>query len=209
MANAQLNTPILTGGILNTNFFNGRVLAAEDLTALQTANAQQRRQLARAVGDGVAWGLEVTLNPGTDPSQPVVHVGAGLALNRKGDAVAMSAAVDLGLVKTLDVPAASNGLFAACQPPQTIVPTNLDCYVLTASPVSALQGSAPTTDLVGSGFASSCASANVVEGVQFNLLPLGIANTSNTTDLGNQALQLYSTLNTQFLYLAGLTDPAA
>lgn len=35
MANVQLNVPVLTGGILNTNFFNGRVLAAEDLTALQ------------------------------------------------------------------------------------------------------------------------------------------------------------------------------
>jgi hypothetical protein len=209
MANAQLNTPILTGGILNTNFFNGRVLAAEDLTTLQTANAQQRRQVARALGDGVAWGLEVTLNGGTNPTQPVVHVSAGLALNRKGDAVAMSADVDLALVKTLDVQAATNGLFAACAPPQTIVPTNLDCYILTASPASALQGSAPMTNLAGSGFASSCGSASVVEGVQFNLLPLGIANTSNATALANQALQLYGTLAPQFLTLAGLTDPTA
>jgi len=209
MANAQLNTPILTGGILNTNFFNGRVLAAEDLTALQTANAQQRRQLARAIGDGVAWGLDVKLNPGNDPAQPVVHVSSGLALNRRGDAVAMSADVNLALVKTLDAQAASNGLFAACNPPQTMVPTNLDCYILTASPASGLQGSAPMTDIVGSGFASSCASANVVEGVQFNLVPLGIANTSSTSGLGKQALQLYSTLESEFVTLAGLTDPTA
>ncbi len=206
MTNTQLNTPILTGGILNTNFFNGRVLAAEDLTALQTANAQQRRQLARALGDGVAWGFEVSLNRGTASTQPVVHVTAGLALDRKGDAVALSADVDLALVKTADAQAASNGLFAACQPPQTMVPTNLDCYILTASPASGLQGSAPMTDIVGSGFASTCASASVVEGVQFNLLPLGIANTSNTTALGNQALQLYATLAPQFVQLAGLTD---
>jgi len=209
MANAQLNTPILTGGILNTNFFNGRVLAAEDLTALQTANAQQRRQLGRAIGDGVACGLAVTLNAGTDPTQPVVHITAGLALDRSGDAVALSSDIDLALVQTLDVQAASNGLFAACQPPQTMVPTNLDCYILTASPASGLQGSAPMTDMVGSGFATSCASANVVEGVQFNLLPLGIANTSNTTALGNQALQLYATLAPQFVQLAGLTDATA
>src|SRR5271154_5703899 len=102
MTNTQLNTPILTGGILNTNFFNGRVLAAEELTALQTDNAEQRRQLAHAIGDGVAWGLEVKLNAGTAPTQPVVHVGAGLAINRKGDVVAMSADVNLALVKTLD-----------------------------------------------------------------------------------------------------------
>ena len=174
--------------------------------ALQTANAQQRRQLARALGDGVAWGFEVSLNRGTASTQPVVHVTAGLALDRKGDAVALSADVDLALVKTADAQAASNGLFAACQPPQTMVPTNLDCYILTASPASGLQGSAPMTDIVGSGFASTCASASVVEGVQFNLLPLGIANTSNTTALGNQALQLYATLAPQFVQLAGLTD---
>ena len=46
MASVQLNTPVLTGGILNTNFFNGRVLAAEDLTAL----ANGRGPAAPAVG---------------------------------------------------------------------------------------------------------------------------------------------------------------
>jgi hypothetical protein len=200
---------VLAGGILNTNFFNGRVLAAEDLTALQTANAQQRRQLGKAIGDGVACGLEVTLGTSTDPSVTLLSVTAGLALNRKGDAVALSTDVSVAITTSVQVQAATNGLFAACQPPQGLIATNLDCYILTVSPVSGLQGSAPMTSALSCGFASACASANVVEGVQFGLLPLGVTNTSNTTPLRTQALQLYATLAPQFVTLAGLTGTAA
>ncbi len=209
MANVQLNVPVLTGGILNTNFFNGRVLAAEDLTALQTATAQQRRQLGRAIGDGVACGLEVTLGTSTDPTVTVLHVAAGLALDRKGDAIALSTDVDVAITTTIQVQSATNGLFAACQPPQGIIATNLDCYILTISPASGLQGSAPMTSALSCGFAPGCDSANVVEGVQFGLLPLGVPATSNTTALRTKALQLYATLAPQFVTLAGLTGAAA
>jgi hypothetical protein len=209
MANVQLNVPVLTGGILNTNFFNGRVLAAEDLTALQTANAQQRRQLGRSIGAGVACGLEVTLGSSSDPTVTVLHVTCGLALNRKGDAVALSTDVNVAITPSAQVQSATNGLFAVCTPPQTIVPTNLDCYILTISPASGLQGSAPMTSALSCGVASTCASANVVEGVQFGLLPLGISTTSNTTPLRTQALQLYATLAPQFVTLAGLSGAAA
>src|SRR5215470_10306388 len=98
MPTATLNAPILNSGIRNTNFFNGRVLAAEDLTTLQTANAQQHHQLGQAVGTGVAWGLNVTLADNTDPVHPVLHVSAGLALNGNGEAVALASDVDLALV---------------------------------------------------------------------------------------------------------------
>jgi hypothetical protein len=209
MANVQLNTPVLTGGIPNTNFFNGRVLAAEDLTALQTANTQQRRQLGRAIGEGVACGLEVTLGTSTDPGVTVLHVTAGLALDRKGDSVALSGDVDVAITTSIQVQSATNGLFAACQPPQGIITTNLDCYVLTVSPASGLQGSAPMTSALSCGFASACASANVVEGVQFGLVPLGVSSTGNTTPLRSQALQLYAALAPQFVTLAGLTGTAA
>lgn len=209
MANVQLNVPVLTGGILNTNFFNGRVLAAEDLTALQTANARQRRQLGRAIGDGVACGLEVTLGASADPNTTMLHVTAGLALDRKGDAIALSTDVDVAITTTAQVQSATNGLFAACTPEQATVATNLDCYILTISPASGLQGSAPMTSALSCGFAPSCASANVVEGVQFGLLPLGVASTSNTTPLRGQALQLNTVLAPEFITLAGLTDTAA
>lgn len=205
----NLNVPVLQGGILNTNFFNGRILSAEDLTAVQSANAQQHRQLGRALGDGVAWGFGVTLGDNSDPTQPVLHITSGLAFNRKGDAAALASDVDLTLVTSLDVQNAGAGLFAACQPPKTTVPTNLDCYILTVSPASGFQGSAPMTASSNAGFASQCASAFAVEGIQFGLLPLGVTGSSDTTTLAGQATQLYGTLRPLFVQLAGLTGAAA
>jgi hypothetical protein len=209
MTTANLNVPVLQGGIQNTNFFNGRVLAAEDLTALQLANAQQHRQLGAALGDGVAWGLNVTLSGSSNASQPILHVTKGLAFNRKGDAVALSADVDVALIAPTEVQASSAGLFAACQPPVTTIPTNLDCYILTASAASGLQGAAPLVGASNAGFASSCASAYAVEGIQFNLLPLGVSDAGDPTTLRGQATQLYARLQPLFVQLAGLTGAAA
>jgi hypothetical protein len=209
MTTANLNVPLLQGGIQNTNFFNGRVLAAEDLTALQLANAQQHRQLGGALGDGVAWGLNATLSGNSNPKQPILHVTKGLAFNRKGDTVALAADVDLALIAASEVQNSSAGLFAACQPPVATIPTNLDCYILTASAASGLQGSAPMVNVTSAGFASSCASAYAVEGIQFNLLPLGVSDTGDPTTLRGQATQLYATLQPLFVQLAGLTGAKA
>lgn len=209
MAAVNLNVPVLQGGIQNTNFFNGRILSAEDLTALQLANAQQHRQLGRALGDGVAWGFGVTLGSNTDPTQPVLHVTSGLAFNRNGEAAALASDVDLALVTSLDAQNAGAGLFAACQPPKTTLPTNLDCYILTVSPASGFQGSAPLAAPTSAGFASQCASAFAVEGVQFGLLPLGVTGSSDTTTLAGQATQLYAALKPLFVQLEGLTGAAA
>ena len=207
MTGVNLNTPILSGGILNTNFFNGQVLGAEDLKAMQVANAGQHRQLGRAIGDGVAWGLNVTL-VNSDPSQPVLHVTAGLALNRRGEAVALAGDIDLTLVKTSDPSDTGGGLFAECTPPQQIIPTNLDCYVLVASPASGLQGSAPMTTQASGGFASSCSGRYAVEGVTFSLIPAGVSVTGDATTLRGAAVQLYSQLQPLFLQLAGSTGSA-
>lgn len=204
MANVDLNQPLLTGGILNTNFFNGRVLAAEDLTALQTANAQQHQQLGRVLGAGVAWGMNVTL---PDPTQPVLQVTQGLALNRKGQAVSLPVDAQVQLVKSAEMQAASAGMFAICQPPQNLVPTNLDCYLLTISPGSGLQGSAPMTSASStSGFAASCGSRYAVEGAQFGLLPLGVSNDTDPTTLRGQAAQIFCQLDPLFGQLAAATD---
>jgi hypothetical protein len=202
---------VLSGGILNTNFFNGRILAAEDLITFQVANAQQHRQLGRAIGDGVAWGLNISLVDKKNIAQPVLHITQGLALNRKGEAVSLPVDVDLALVKAADVVSANAGLFAECTPPQGLIPTNLDCYLLTASPASGFQGSTPATYPSDSGFASICASRNSIEGVKFSMLPLGVSNASasDTTTLQGQAVQLYSQLKPMFANLVGFTDAAA
>jgi len=74
MSATGLYTPITTGGILNINFVNGRLLTAEDMSGLQAANALQHQQLARAIGEGVAHGFEVSLAPSSLPKNPVVRV---------------------------------------------------------------------------------------------------------------------------------------
>jgi hypothetical protein len=203
MASVDLNEPVLTGGILNTNFFNGRVLVAEDLTALQTANAQQHQQIGHVLGEGVAWGMNVTL---PDPTQPVLQVTRGLALNRKGQAVSLSVDVQVQLVKSAQIEAAAAGMFAICQPPQNLVPTNLDCYLLTISPSSGFQGSAPMTSASSTGFAASCGSRYAVEGAQFSLLPLGVSNDTDPTTLRGQAAQIFCKLNPLWNQLAATSD---
>ena len=85
MTLTQLRTPILDGGIKSINFFNGRLLSAEDLSQEQSANKQSNRQLGQSIGDGVAYGLEVKETSGqSTPTAPIVTVNAGLALNRQG-----------------------------------------------------------------------------------------------------------------------------
>jgi hypothetical protein len=54
MSAVSLLTPILTGGIQNVNFVNGRVLTAADMTAERTANLERQRLLGTCVGDGVS-----------------------------------------------------------------------------------------------------------------------------------------------------------
>jgi len=125
--------------------------------------------------------------------------------------VALPADVDLALVKTADVVSANAGLFAECTPPKEVVPTNLDCYLLTVSPASGYQGSTSATYPSGSGVASICASRNTVEGVKFCLLPLGVSTStaSDATTLAGQAVQLYAQLKPLFAQVVGLTPPAS
>jgi hypothetical protein len=55
-----VQTPI-TDGVRFVNFFNGRLLTAEDLRREQDANVVLRDRLGTAVGDGVVRGLRVAL----------------------------------------------------------------------------------------------------------------------------------------------------
>jgi hypothetical protein len=172
----NLLTPILNGGIQNINFVNGRVLTAEDMTAERTATLQRQRLMGNCVGDGIASGLEVTLSAGSVAyGQQVVHITAGVAVNRNGDVLQLAADTDVTLAATL--PSASvNGLFAACAPPQTQL-TNPGIYLLTVLPASGYQGQAPVALLNSSGVATSCSSRYTTAGVQFRLSLVTLAST--------------------------------
>lgn len=99
MNSAELLELVLEGGILNTHFFNGRFLTAEDLETEQQANRLQHRQLGQAAGKGVVYGMEVRLSSGGDEGEaPTVSVTRGLALNRKGYALSLADDVEVALV---------------------------------------------------------------------------------------------------------------
>lgn len=208
MSSTDLYTPFTTGGILNTNFFNGRVLTAEDMTALQTANGQQHQQLARAMGDGVAYGLHVSLAPSSAPKAPVVRVTKGLALNRNGQAAALALDyVDIALVITPDTPPPDAGMFAECRPQPFQQLANLGLYVFTVQPSSDFQQRVPMVELNSSGMASSCGSRYVAEGVQFRLDPMQIGSGDPST-LRGQVAALAKQLDPQLAQLANLSGTA-
>ena len=166
----QLLEPILTGGIRNTNFFNGRLLTAEALSAEQTANRQQHQQLGQAIGSGIVRGLEVRLlNSGP---QPVVQVKAGLALNRLGQALALAQDVEVALTADLPTRTTSAGLFAPCTPPGTVpVGSNAGVYMLVMSPASRYSTErAPLHGFADNGRVNGCGLRDTIEGVQFRLV---------------------------------------
>jgi len=212
MSVVDILEPVLSGGIRNANFFNGRLLAAEDLTDFQTANAQQHQQLARAVGDGVVYGLEVSASASSSSTstQAVLRVTQGLAFNRNGQAVALPSDVELSLVPTADALNADAGLFAVCQPPQATVLTNPGLYVLTITPVSGFSTeSAPKTDVFNEGVASTCGSRWIVEGAQFRTVQLDFGTNPDPSTLAGQTEQIAANVKSLLAQLAVASGAAA
>src|ERR1700749_1660513 len=113
----QLLEPVTDGGIQNANFFNGRLLTAKDLGTMQDSNRSQHRQLGLGIGDGVIYGLEVELATSSTQTRPILRVSGGLALNRRGSAVALALPnVDVELTREAETFAPDAGLFGECSP---------------------------------------------------------------------------------------------
>ena len=175
MTLTQLHTPILDGGIKSINFFNGRLLSAEDLSQEQSANKQSNRQLGQSIGDGVAYGLEVKQTSGQSTAQaPVVTVNAGLALNRLGQTLQLTKDVDVALVRpTTSGTATVTALFADCQPlQQGPYVVGKGVYLLTIQAASGTDGKAPVSGL--GNLDAACNAKYQIDGVQFRLIQLPI-----------------------------------
>src|SRR5436190_278394 len=115
----QLLQPLLGDGIRSVNFFNGKIMTAEDFLAEQAANRQQHQMLGQAIGEGIAHGLEVSMTAGAGATA-VVTVQPGVAVNRNGAAVRLNAATDVSLVRPQNgVASATGGGFSECQPFQS------------------------------------------------------------------------------------------
>jgi hypothetical protein len=184
-----LGAAILDDGIQSVNFFNGRLLSGEDLTREKVAQSKARQLLGRAVGDGVAYGLEVSEKPGVEnrETRPVITVSRGLAVNRLGQPLALSDSVDVALTRPSSNGATSltDGLFADC--PKTFEPgryvSGKGVYLLTIGFASGPDGGRVPVSGLGN-IAATCNTRYQTEGVQFRLIQLPI----DATDLSDEAL---------------------
>jgi hypothetical protein len=165
--------PIVGGGIRSVNFFNGRLLTGEDLTREQEANALARLRLGRATGSGVATGLEVSVAAATSNARPVVRIEAGLAVNRRGDVLALPGAVEVALARERADGSGSEVLFHDCTPFQPgTYSAGAGVYLLTIAPASRSEGRAKVSGLGNED--AACNTAFSVEGVQFHLLKVAL-----------------------------------
>jgi hypothetical protein len=165
-----LHDPVLEGGIAYTAYFNGRLLSGEDLARDQEGHREARRRIGQAIGEGVAFGLEVYETAGDSTRlAPVVTVEPGVAINRKGETLALPSRVDLRLVRSLQPGGAPGGAtFRVCderRPGVFVVGEGV--YLLTMACAEAGQGRAPVSGLGNA--AAQCNVRAVVEGVQFRL----------------------------------------
>lgn len=189
----QLLQPVFEGGIRSVNFFNGRVLSGEDLSDEQEAQRRARRLIGRAVGEGVAFGFEVSEAAESSTTQfPVITVEPGLAINRAGQTLRLGERTQVGLVWREDsMTFEQTGVtFKDCAPlqPQLYVAAE-SVYLLTVAPAEGREGRAPT-----SGVGNVPAAFNtryLVEGVQFRLIEAVTAsNLGDTNTLRNRVAYL-------------------
>ena len=115
----DLQQPVVDGGIRSVNFFNGRMLTARDLTREQAANREVDRRLGRAVGEGIAYGFEVSKSPESTNESPVVSVEPGLAVNRQGQTLWLQDKTDVALSSQGERQRRPELIFGECLPLQS------------------------------------------------------------------------------------------
>jgi hypothetical protein len=183
----DLLAPVLGTRIRSVNFFNGRLLAGEDLTTEQKNNRIAHALLGKGIGDGVVYGLEVSesTQSSTTPS-PVLSVTAGLAINKNGGSLLLEGPTEVSLVRPTTTTAATAKTFKECTPTQTgTYIAGAGVYLLTIGPTYAGQGLAEVNGI--STATASCNTKYNVPGVQFRLIPLTLtqAELSDVNHLRN------------------------
>ena len=183
----NLLTPVLNDRTRSINFFNGRLLTGEDLTAEQKANRAAHALLGQAAGSGVAYGLTVSESPllSSIPS-PVVTITPGLAVNPNGGILLLDAPANVSLVRPDTTAAGTPATFQECTPIQPgVYIAGAGVYLLTIGPASANQGLAEVSGV--STAAAACNSRYKADGVQFRLvqIDLSLAEVSDVNRLRN------------------------
>jgi hypothetical protein len=167
---APLEHALVEGGLRSVNFFNGRLLSAEDLRSEQAYQDTARRRLARMLGEGVAYGLEVSEAAGSSSSRPLVTVQAGIAITRAGSTLELPGATDVSLVRESTANGTTPG--AGFEPCSASLPgtyaAGAGIYLLVLAPAQASRGRAPVSGL--GNVEAACNTDAAIQGVQFQLL---------------------------------------
>lgn len=167
----SLQQPILDGGIRSINFFNGRLLSARDLTREQSATREAERRLGKAIGEGVAYGLEVSKSNASTQESPVATVEPGLAISRTGHTLMLAAKTEIALVRRATPGAGTTEVFGECAPLQSgTYVAGAGVYLLTIAPAQGTEGRAITNSLNNA--AAACNTDTTVNAVQFRLIQL-------------------------------------
>lgn len=171
----DLLKPVLSNRTRSINFFNGRLLAGEDLTNEQQTNRAAHALLGQAIGDGVVYGLEVKeSSQSSKPQSPVLAVTRGLAVNKNGGSLLLDTDTEVALVRPANGTNASTGssaIFQECTPTQTgAYIAGAGVYLLTIGPANAPQGLAEVSGI--STAQAPCNSKYNAQGVQFRLIPI-------------------------------------
>lgn len=175
MPKTSVFEPLFDDGLASINFFNGRLLSAEDLKTEKRAAREERRRLGQALGDGVAYGLEVRDADTSTKDNPAVTVTTGLAINRRGDTIWLPSTTDVSLLAGT---ATASGVriveaFDYCKPPQAgTYRAGAGLYLLAIRAASGGKGRAPVSGLGNE--AAACNVRLLIEGVQFVLVPMPV-----------------------------------
>jgi hypothetical protein len=171
----QLGEAILDTQFRHVNFFNGRLLSGEDLSAERDATHAHLCQLGKAIGAGVACGLEVSRAQSSPPLEDVeVTIKAGLAINKNGQVLRLTCDQTISLVRPVDPAKKADCVFSDCgmfAAGSTLTADGF--YVLTIAPALQREDLAPVSGLGNT--PAACNSKYFTEGVQFRLLPLTVS----------------------------------
>ena len=165
MLTTRVVSPGSTGSLRSANFFNGRLLVADDLRVEQESNQQQHQWLARALGAGIVSGLEVQVGA-TAPGGGTLTVAPGLGYNRRGQPLYLNDPVTLALQAE-----APRGDWQPYSPEGPAAPA-FEAYVLLAGPASYSEGQTPRSAFGSGGQLTGTAVRYLVSGLDFRLAPL-------------------------------------
>lgn len=204
----NLQSAILNDKTVSVNFFNGRILSGDDMAAEQAGNRTAHALLGLGLGDGVAYGLEVSEALGvSSAAAPVLAINRGLAINRKGQTLLLADDTQLSLVPPVNAATAPAKLFSDCAPPTSgVYVAASGVYILVISPALGGKGLAQVSGL--GNVVAPCNTKYNVDAVQFRLIQLDMSPAELADGNKIRNIVAYKCFGTA-AYTAEVTNPFA